>query len=86
MNKSDRIVLLFVGLGIWVLTLTQIFESNNVNAAKTGATLSSTNINAVTRPCPSGITNLDGDGEEVDCYYILTIPFDQLDSDPQLFK
>ena len=37
MNKSDRIVLLFVGLGIWVLALTQIFESNNVNAAKTGA-------------------------------------------------
>ena len=38
MNKSDRIVLLFLGLGIWVLALTQIFESNHVNAAKTGAT------------------------------------------------
>ena len=86
MNKSDRIVLLFLGLGIWVLTLTQIFESNNVNAAKTGATWSSPNITAVTRPCPSGITNLDGDGEKVDCHYLLTIPFDQLDSDPQLFK
>jgi hypothetical protein len=36
MNKSDRIVLLFLGLGIWVLALTQIFESNNVKAAKTG--------------------------------------------------
>ena len=86
MNKSDRIVLLFVGLGIWVLALTQIFESNNVNAAKTGATWSSPNITAVTRPCPSGITNFDGDGEKVDCHYLLTIPFDQLDSDPQLFK
>ena len=86
MNKSDRIVLLFLGLGIWVLTLTQIFESNNVNAAKTGATWSSPNITAVTRPCPKGITNLDGDGEKVDCHYLLTIPFDQLDSDPQLFK
>ena len=60
MNKSDRIVLLFVGLGIWALALTQIFESNNVNAAKTGATWSSPNITAVTRPCPSGITNLNG--------------------------
>ena len=86
MNKSDRIVLLFLGLGIWVLALTQIFESNNVNAAKTGATWSSPNITAVTRPCPSGITNLNGDGEKVDCHYLLTIPFDQLDSDPQLFK
>ena len=86
MNKSDRIVLLFVGLGIWVLALTQIFESNNVNAAKTGATWSSPNITAVTRPCPKGITNLDGDGEKVDCHYLLTIPFDQLDSDPELFK
>ena len=86
MNKSDRIVLLFLGLGIWVLALTQIFESNNVNAAKTGATWSSPNITAVTRPCPKGITNLDGDGEKVDCHYLLTIPFDQLDSDPQLFK
>ena len=38
MNKIDRIMLLFVGLGIWALALTQIFESNNVNAAKTGAT------------------------------------------------
>ena len=38
MNKSDRIVLLSLGLGIWVLALIQIFESNNVNAAKTGAT------------------------------------------------
>ena len=50
MNKSDRIVLLFLGLGIWVLTLTQIFESNNVNAAKTGATWSSPNITAGTDP------------------------------------
>ena len=82
MNKSDRMVLLLIGLGIWVLALTQIFESNNVNAAKTGATWSSPNITAVTRPCPSGITNLDGDGEKVDCHYLLTIPFDQLDSDP----
>ena len=48
MNKSDRIVLIFVGLGIWALALTQIFESNNVNAAKTGATWSSPNITAVT--------------------------------------
>ena len=86
MNKSDRIVLLFLGLSIWALALTQIFESNNVNAAKTGSTWSSPNITAVTRPCPSGITNLDGDGEKVDCHYLLTIPFDQLDSDPQLFK
>ena len=86
MNKNDRIVLLFVGLGIWVLASTQIFESNHVNAAKTGATWSSPNITAVTRPCPIGITNLDGDGEKVDCHYLLTIPFDQLDSDPQLFK
>ena len=86
MNKSDRIVLLFLGLGIWVLALTQIFESNNVNAAKTGATWSSPNITAVTRPCPKGITNLDGDGEKVDCHYLLTIPFDQLNSNPQLFR
>ena len=70
MNKSDRIVLLFLSLCIWVLTLTQIFESNNVNAAKTGARWSSPNITAVTRPCPSGITNLDGDGEKVDCHYL----------------
>ena len=86
MNKSDRIVLLFDGSSIWVLALTQIFESNNVNAAKTGASWSSPNITTVTRPCLSVITNLDGDGEKVDCHYLLTIPFDQLDSNPQLFK
>ena len=86
MNKSDRIVLLFVGLGIWVLALTQIFESNNVNAAKTGATWSSPNITAVTRPCPTGLTNLDGDDEIAECHYLLTIPFNQLDQNPQLFK
>ena len=86
MNKSDRIVLLFLGLGIWILGLTQILKSNNVNAAKTGATWSSPNITAGTRPYPSGITNLDGDDENVDCHYLLTIPFDQLDSDPHLFK
>ena len=63
MNKSDRILLLFVGLGIWVLALTQIFESNNVKAAKTGATWSSPNITAITRPFPTGIINLDGDGK-----------------------
>ena len=79
-------MLLFLGLGIWILTLTQIFEFNNVNAAKTGARWSSPNITAVTRPFPSGITNLGGDCEKVDCHYLLTIPFDQLDSDPQLFK
>ena len=72
MNKSDRVVLLFLGLGIWVMALTQIFESNNVNAAKTGATCTSPNITAVTRPCPKRITNLDGDGKKVDCYYLLT--------------
>ena len=86
MKKSDRIMLLFLDLGIWVLALTQFFESSNVNAAKTGATWSSPNITAVTRPCPLGITNLDGDGEKVDCHYLLTIPFDQLDSNPQFSK
>ena len=86
MNKSDRIVLLFLGLSIWVLALTQIFVSRQVNAAKTGATWSSPNITAVTRPCPTGINNFDGDGEKVHCHYLLTIPFDQLNSDPQLFK
>ena len=64
MNKSDRVMLLFLVLGIWVLALTQIFKFNNVNAAKTGATWSSPNITAVTRPCPKRITNLDGDGEK----------------------
>jgi len=57
-----------------------------VNAAKTEATWSSPNITAVTRPCPKEIINLDGDGEKVDCHYLLTIPFDRLDSYPQLFK
>ena len=51
-----------------------------------GATWSSPNITDVTRPCPSGITNLDGDGEKVDCHYLLTTPSDQFDSNPQLFK
>ena len=43
-------------------------------------------ITAVTRPCPSGITNLDGDDEIAECHYLLTIPFNQLDQNPQLFK
>ena len=43
-------------------------------------------ITAVTRPCPSGIKNLDGDDEIAECHYLLTIPFNQLDQDPQLFK
>ena len=86
MSKFDRCIFISIAIGIWALAMTQLFDSETVNAAKTGATWSSPNITAVTRPCPSGITNLDGDGEKVDCHYLLTIPFDQLDSDPQLFK
>ena len=43
-------------------------------------------ITAVTRPCPSGITNLDGDDEIAEYHYLLTIPINQLDQNPQLFK
>ncbi len=62
------------------------FESNNLNINKIKAIRSSPNITAATRPCPKWITNLDGDGEKVDYHYLLTITFDQLDSEPQLIK
>ena len=86
MSKFDRCILISIAMGIWALTMTQLFDSETVNAAKTGATWSSPNITAVTRPCPSGITNLDGDDEIAECHYLLTIPFNQLDQNPQLFK
>mgnify|MGYP001194772762 CR=1 FL=1 len=86
MNKFDRGIFIFIGLGIWALTMTQVFESKIVNAAKTGAVWSSPNITAVTRPCPSGITNLDGDDEIADCHYLLTLPYDSFFKKRELFK
>ncbi len=84
--QFDRCIFISIAIGIWALAMTQLFDSETVNAAKTGATWSSPNITAVTRPCPLGIKNLDGDDEIAECHYLLTIPFNQLDQNPQLFK
>ena len=86
MNKIDRFIFFFIGLGIWTLVMTHAFNSEKVNAAKTGATRDSPNITAVTRPYPSGIINLNGDEEITDCQYLLTIPHDQLVSKSNLFQ
>ena len=66
--------------------MTQVLDADKVNAAKTGATWDSPNITSVTRPCPSGVINLDGDEEMTDCHYLLTIPHDQLVSKSNLFQ
>ena len=52
MSKFDRCIFISIAIGIWALAITQLFDSETVNAAKTGATWSSPNITAVTRPCP----------------------------------
>jgi hypothetical protein len=86
MSKVDRWVFIFIGLGIWALAMTQVFDATKLKAAKTGATWDSPNITAVTRPCPSNINNFDGNDEITDCHYLLTIPHDQLVARSKLFK
>ena len=89
MSKFDRGVFIFIGLGIWALTMTQIFTPKVADA---GLTSMQPIKSIVTGKCPDWIKNqilesgaTRGTPTEV-CFYQLTASVDDLVARPDYFR
>ena len=87
MSKFDRGVFIFIGLGIWALAMTQVFDSKEVVASYTTKTPYATHVHG---KCPPFIYNsIQGPNlqpAEVPCNYILVATRQDLFSNPGYYE
>ena len=95
MSKFDRGVFIFIGLGIWALAMTQVFEPGKIKAASFFTQyqeptrmiakcpewfFSSSHYNKSNEMIPESIANKDS------CHYLLVVTYEDLVKHKKMFN
>ena len=88
MSKFDRGVFIFIGLGIWALAMTQLFDSEIINAQTYHSQNDWTETKVIAK-CPphtTGRMSIETNGNINNCSYILVVTYQDLLNHPEVFS
>ena len=93
MSKFDRGVFIFIGLGIWALVMSQVFEPNTLESAETYVNGNYPPVTVISGKCPPSVLNhhayiTDGSAsfpKNQPCAYLLTVSYGDVLKHPENF-